>query len=78
MKHLERVFSELTEAEQQKIELHARRRGCSRLEYLGELIEKDMAEQSQQIRHTAKYYRFAREEDFSLKTFMDWLRARHE
>ncbi len=76
MKHLEQVFSELPAMEQQKIETHARTKGCSRLEYLGELLEKDLAEQSVAIRRAASSYRFAKEEDFSLKTFMQWLRTR--
>lgn len=76
MKQLEQVFSQLPASEQIRIEKHARKQGCSRLEYLGELLEKDLAQQSGSIRKASSRYRFARDEDFSLKTFMDWLKTR--
>lgn len=76
MKHLEKVFAELPAAEQIQIEKHARKRGCSRLEFLGELLEKDMAKQSAAIRRASSDYRFAKDEDFGVKTFMEWLKHR--
>ncbi len=76
MNRLEAVFSQLPATEQIRIEQHARKSGCSRLEYLGELLEKDLAQQSNAMRKASSQYRFAKDEDFSLKTFMTWLKTR--
>lgn len=76
MNRLEAVFSQLPATEQIRIEKHARKNGCSRLEYLGELLEKDLARQSNAMRKASSQYRFAKDEDFSLKTFMAWLKTR--
>lgn len=77
MKHLEELFSELPEAEQKKIEQHAQKHGRSRLDYLGELLERDLERHSASIRHKARDFRFAKDEDFHMKTFVQWLKNRH-
>lgn len=76
MKHLEKFFAELPVEEQQKIEQHAQKHGRSRLEYLGELLEKDLERHSTHIRQKSREFRFAKDEDFSMKTFMAWLKNR--
>lgn len=77
MKHLEEFFSGLPAEEQKKIEQHAQKHGRSRLEILGELLEQDLERQSKNIRQTSRKFRFAKDEDFSMDTFMHWLKNRH-
>lgn len=77
MKHLEEFFAGLPEEERRKIEQHAEKQGRSRLDYLGELLEADMERRSASIRHKSREFRFAKDEDFSVKTFVHWLKNRH-